>query len=733
MSDTPPAATDVSAREQAKWDAFYAGQADVEETPAVRAFGTEFAGVLRELLPDGRAVLEAGSGAGFQSLALAREGRLAVSLMDISPQALAAARRLFARNGLTADARPGDAFATGTPEFDLVFNAGVLEHYTDDQQAAFLRGMASRSRRFVLVLVPNRRCYWYWVWRVQEAARRHWPYGKECPQADLSAAFRAAGLTYLGQAFVGAEWTEDLIANVHGLGDELREEVLAVHRAGVVDAAERCYLTAALGCIGDPPAELPARWQTDSRSGDMRLAELTAALADTLALRLGMTTTLRSAEERLRTTEQALAEAQSEVAAFRSFRASGTYKLAERLRKVRVAVAPPHSLRAKVGGKLLGLARATARPVRWLAGKFARPPAGFDAMLKRVRASGKRAVVFLPSLAWSETLFQRPHHLAREFARLGHAVVYDATGTADPPTTVTEVLPNLFLYAGDPAHLRALGDPIVWAFTYNFGQAAALGRRATVVYDWIDDLSVFPHDQAELHRLHARALKEAAVVTSVARRLHAQATAVRPDALYLPNAAEYERFADPNTPPANDPQLGPSDGRPTAGYYGALARWFDYRLLDEVAALRPDWRFVLIGPDLDDSTRDQPALRRKNVLWLGPRQYHTLPGYLRHFDVATIPFVINEITLATSPLKLFEYFAAGKPVVTTPLPECVEHSPVRAASTAAEFAAALDAAYAERNDPDFRRRVQAIGEANSWAARARAVAARFDPARPEAA
>ena len=211
MSDAPPVATDVAARERAKWDDYYAALGEVEETPPIRAFGAEFVDVLNELLPAGGAVLEAGSGAGFQSLALAREGRLAVSLMDISTQALDAARRLFARNGLTADAHLGDAFGIGEPTHDLVFNAGVLEHYTLEQQAEFLRGMASRSQRFVLVLVPNRLCYWYWVWRVQQAGRGNWPYGKECPQADLSAAYRAAGLTYLGQTFVGGEWTEDLI------------------------------------------------------------------------------------------------------------------------------------------------------------------------------------------------------------------------------------------------------------------------------------------------------------------------------------------------------------------------------------------------------------------------------------------------------------------------------------------------------------------------------------------
>ena len=100
-----------------------------------------------------------------------------------------------------------DAFETRNPDFDLVFNSGVLEHYTVEEQARFLRGMASRSRRYVLVLVPNSACYWYWIWRVGKTAREGWPFGKEVPTVDLSAAFELAGIRYLGHCFMGASWT----------------------------------------------------------------------------------------------------------------------------------------------------------------------------------------------------------------------------------------------------------------------------------------------------------------------------------------------------------------------------------------------------------------------------------------------------------------------------------------------------------------------------------------------
>ncbi len=345
--------------------------------------------------------------------------------------------------------------------------------------------------------------------------------------------------------------------------------------------------------------------------------------------------------------------------------------------------------------------------------------AQLSAVLERVAAS-KGAIVFLPSVGWGIHLFQRPHHLARVFARLGYVAIFDSSNANDRVDGFREIEPNLFLFSGAEELLHEVPSPVLWAFPYNFHHADGYPPGSATVYDWIDDLDVFPQDRALLEKNHARGLKEATVVASVARRLHEQALATRPDALYLPNGVEYERFAAPAPPPRDDELLRfLPRGAPVAGYYGALAEWFDYPLLDAVAASRPDWRFVLIGPQYDKSLPGQPLLARENVRWLGPRDYVTLPGYLSLFDVATIPFRINPITLATSPLKLFEYFAGGKPVVTTPMPECQAHPEVRIAATPEEFARALDAALPDGRDPAFRARLRSVARANSWETRVR--------------
>jgi len=347
-------------------------------------------------------------------------------------------------------------------------------------------------------------------------------------------------------------------------------------------------------------------------------------------------------------------------------------------------------------------------------------------VLERVRAS-KGAVIFLPSVGWGIHLFQRPHHLARVFARLGYVAIFDSSNAADRVDGFREIEPNLFLFSGAPELLHEVPSPLLWAFPYNFHLSDGYPKPARTVYDWIDDLGVFPQERALLEKNHARGLAEATVVASVARRLHDEARAVRKDALYLPNGVEYERFAAPAAAPRDADLLAfLTPGAPVAGYYGALAEWFDYPLLEAVAASKPDWRFVLIGPQYDKSLPGQPLLERPNVRWIGPRDYVTLPGYLSLFDVATIPFRINAITQATSPLKLYEYFAGARPVVTTPMSECQAHPEVRIAATPDEFSRALDEARVEGRNPDFRAHLRAVARENSWSARVMAVLRALD-------
>lgn len=335
-------------------------------------------------------------------------------------------------------------------------------------------------------------------------------------------------------------------------------------------------------------------------------------------------------------------------------------------------------------------------------------------------------ILFAPSIGWNVELIQRPHHLANAVTRLGGVAVFDCTGSSvDDVDLLREEREGLYLFQGAPALLRDLDHLVIWTFSYNFGYRDHFSRGTPTVYDYIDDLSVFPYDQHWLAALHQRAVVEADVVAAVARNLHQELAADRTDALYLPNAVDAAHFhsAPRPNPASNDPgfvALAEGD-RPLAGYYGALARWFDYGLVAELCRMRTDWNFVLIGPDLDGSLAASGLTQITNLHWLGPKPYDALPGYAHAFDAAIIPFEVNEITLATSPLKLFEYFAAGRGVVTSAMPECEAFPDTLIGRNVEDFAAHLDEARRRSIDPDYQARVRAVAEDNSWQQRVEAV------------
>ena len=167
-------------------------------------------------------------------------------------------------------------------------------------------------------------------------------------------------------------------------------------------------------------------------------------------------------------------------------------------------------------------------------------------------------------------------------------------------------------------------------------------------------------------------------------------------------------------------------GRPIVGYYGALARWFDYALVAHAAEVRRDCEFLLIGPDLDGTLAAHNIARLPNIHWVGEKKYEELPAYLHCFTVATIPFLVNDITEATSPIKLFEYMAGTKPIVTTDLPECRQYACVRAARGPAEYVAMLDEAIHSGGHESCRRLLDEEARNNTWEARGRQILAQLD-------
>jgi GT2 family glycosyltransferase len=343
--------------------------------------------------------------------------------------------------------------------------------------------------------------------------------------------------------------------------------------------------------------------------------------------------------------------------------------------------------------------------------------------------SARGVIIFPPTIGWNISLFQRPHQLARAFAAEDFLVFFCTEASIDNLKGFRQVGHGLYLSNSPWGVFDLVERPLIFVLPYN-RQYLFQFRQPRIVYEVIDDLDVFPGDKTQLQKNHNDLLKEADIVLVTADRLMKQVKQIRADALMCPNAVELEHFAQasetgPTSIPTDLASIIRTD-RPVIGYYGALARWFDYDLVRQAAQKHPDWDFVLIGPNHDHTLLASNILSLPNIHWLGAREYSQLPGYLRHFSVATIPFLVNDITLATSPIKLFEYMAARKPIVTSDMPECRKYPGVLVARDTKEYIDHLESALTLTHDSAYLAQLYRTAQENTWEVRVRQIIGALD-------
>lgn len=290
---------------------------------------------------------------------------------------------------------------------------------------------------------------------------------------------------------------------------------------------------------------------------------------------------------------------------------------------------------------------------------------------------------------------QRPHHLAQALAMLGANVSFCEDASQTQPLTECdgrwEVLgKDALVYAEEGVYFVyyaymtwLLGDVADdWAMTL---PAEVRGRfvrpktvhaieNAKVWFDLIDDPAIHADEfyEAAVHLF----LRHADYVTTSSRVLQRRYAEVRPDIVLVENACWPADFSQGRPDePSSAAVLGEIDevragGQHVIGYVGAIARWFDFAVLERLSGERPSDLIVLAGPIASDVTEEVDRLRRApNVIVTGAVPYEAVPSIVTRFDVAILPFKPNDITDATNPLKVYEYLAADVPVVTTDLQE----------------------------------------------------------------
>ena len=324
----------------------------------------------------------------------------------------------------------------------------------------------------------------------------------------------------------------------------------------------------------------------------------------------------------------------------------------------------------------------------------------WDFVLQRPQHLMERQAAQGPVWFWEEAI-PTPHHLPYlEFhAFAGTSVqairprVPDRLSPAEAERALAGLLDQLLA-------VTRTERPVLWYYTPQMRGFSRHVAAEAVVYDCMDELSNFRFAPPDLVANEARLLAEADVVFTGGHSLWEAKRDRHDNAHPFPSSVDAAHFAAARAPlPEPADQAGIA--RPRLGYYGVIDERLDLGLIRDLAAARPEWQIVMVGPVAKLSDADLP--RAANLHWLGQKSYAELPAYLAGWDVALMPFAINDATRFISPTKTPEYLAAGRPVVSTPVRDVVRHygeiRAVRIAEGAAAFAEACDTALAMAREP----------------------------------
>ena len=334
-------------------------------------------------------------------------------------------------------------------------------------------------------------------------------------------------------------------------------------------------------------------------------------------------------------------------------------------------------------------------------------------------------LVCLSHLRW-DFVFQRPQHLLTRAARERRVFFVEEPMLTDgaPALQVTQRGDNLWTVVPripddlSPAAVQAAQGQllgrlfvehqirryVLWYYT-----PMALGftrhlRPIASIYDCMDELAAFDFAPPEMHAYEAELFRRVDLVFTGGQSLYEAKRAQHARVYALPSSVDVAHFAR-----ARHAMPEPADqahiGRPRLGFFGVIDERMDLELLAAVAAARPDWQIIMVGPVAKIAPNALP--RHANIHYLGAKTYEQLPAYIAGWDVALLPFARNESTRFISPTKTPEYLAAGRPVVSTRIRDVVrpygELGLVRIADTSAAFIAAIDTALAD--DPAERQRL----------------------------
>ena len=350
--------------------------------------------------------------------------------------------------------------------------------------------------------------------------------------------------------------------------------------------------------------------------------------------------------------------------------------------------------------------------------------------------SGKNIdLICFSHLRWN-FVYQRPQHLMSRFAKERRVFffeepVYDAPSQYneifdDTASGVCVVTPHVTSDTENVedalSHLldmfmesMKIQTYVTWYYTpLSFAFSAHL-KPALLVYDCMDELSSFKFASPELKDWEKKLFAKADIVFTGGMHLYEAKKQFHSNIYGVPSGIDVNHFIQARkfTKDTIDQAYIP---HPRIGFYGVIDERFNIELLRAVAEQRPDWHFVIIGPTAKIDPASLPT--NKNIHFIGMRDYNELPAYLAGWDVAMMPFELNDATKYISPTKTPEFLAAGKPVVSTSIHDVVhpyaDKKLVSIADTPGEFVAAIEQYLSIERGKNWINEVDALLETMSW-------------------
>ena len=338
-------------------------------------------------------------------------------------------------------------------------------------------------------------------------------------------------------------------------------------------------------------------------------------------------------------------------------------------------------------------------------------------------------------LRWN-FVYQRPQHLMSRFARQNRVFLieeplFDTDNChlqLDRKGNLTIVIPHLQpglsnedITVHQVKLLKDLFEEeniVTYFFWYYTPMALAIGNYffpKLIVYDCMDELSLFKHAPVELKDREKELFDKADLVFTGGHNLYQAKKHCHTNIHPFPSSIDKEHFAQ-----ARDASTDQEDQahipHPRFGFYGVIDERFDIDLIREVAERKPDWHFVILGPVVKIDPEILPKM--PNIHYPGGRNYDELPKYLGGWDIAIIPFLRNDSTKYISPTKTPEYLAGGKPVISTSIVDVVTpygiNNLVHIADTADDFITAAEFELNRNDREHWLQKVDLFLSQNSW-------------------